>query len=98
MPRSIHRKRGKAMSKEVKDCLISLLLAPYKQQGAIINDEEKQRIDLALSRLGEIIRGKKETVPKLDDKSTFGDTFEFWNISGRNQAISEIAEMFDPQK
>ena len=26
---------------------------------------------------------EKEAVPVLGDNATFGDTFEFWNISGR---------------
>ena len=33
---------------------------------------------------------KEEVVPVLGDDSKFSDTFEFWNITGRNQAIAEM--------
>ena len=86
------------MNKEVREILDDLYWHAHATGNQKNMPDDEKSINLALSRLGEIIRGKKESVPKLEDKSTFGDTFEFWNISGRNQAISEIAEMFDPQK
>jgi hypothetical protein len=36
-----------------------------------------------------------EEVPKLDDHSTFSDTFEFWNITGRNAGIRDCVRIID---
>ena len=51
----------------------------------------------AESELALWVRSRKEVVPVLDDKSTFGDTFEFWNISGRNQALDEVAKSMEEE-